>query len=65
MNEKYKALAHRAGCLRKKYKLSPYEAACCSLWLAGASVNRLDKLAEAMAAQKAARYQKGAPHEKR
>lgn len=65
MNEKYKALAHQAGCLRKKYKLSPYEAACCSLWLAGASVNRLDKLAEQMAEEKAARYKKGEPHEKR
>lgn len=63
MSEKYKALAHQAGCLRKKYKLSPYEAACCALWLAGASVNRLDKLADAMAAQKAARYTKGEHHE--
>ena len=59
MNKKYKALAHQAGRLRKKYKLSPDEAACCSLWLAGASVNRLDKLAEQMAEEKAARYKKG------
>lgn len=65
MSETYKALAHRAGCLRKKYKLSPFEAACCSLWLAGVRADRLDKLAEQMAEEKAARYKKGEPHEKR
>lgn len=65
MSEKYKALAHRAGCLRKKYKLSPFEAACATLWLAGVRADRLDKLAEQMVEEKAARYKKGEPHEKR
>lgn len=65
MSEKYKALAHRAGCIRKQYKLPPYEAACCALWLAGVSADRLDKLAKQMAEEKAARYTKGVPHEKR
>ena len=65
MNETYKALAHRAGCIRKQYKLSPFEAACCALWLAGARADRLDKLAQHMAEEKAARYSKGGTHEKR
>ena len=65
MSEKYKALAHRAGCIRKQYKLSPYEAACCALWLAGIREDRLDKLAAKMAEDKATRYTKGEPHEKR
>lgn len=65
MSEKYKALAHRAGCIRKQYKLPPYEAACCALWLAGVSADRLDRLAKQMAEEKAARYTKGVSHEKR
>jgi hypothetical protein len=65
MSEKYKALAHRAGCIRKQYKLTPYEAACCVLWLAGVSADRLDRLAKQMAEEKAARYTKGVSHEKR
>ena len=65
MSEKYKALAHRAGCIRKKYKLSPYEAACCALWLEGVSAKGLDRPAAKIAEEKAARYVKGEPHEKR
>lgn len=44
----YHALAHRAGCIRKKYKLIPYEAACCVLWLLGAEEKRIPELAELM-----------------
>ena len=63
MSEKHKALAHRAGCIRKQYKLTPYEAACCALWLAGVSTDRLDKLAKQMAEEKAARYKKEGENE--
>jgi hypothetical protein len=44
----YKALAHRAGCTRKKYKLAPLEAAWCTLWLAGVREEDMPKLAERM-----------------
>lgn len=63
MSEKYKALAHRAGCIRKQYKLTPYEAACCALWLAGVSTDQLDRLAEQIAEEKAARYKKEGENE--
>lgn len=46
--EQYHALAHRAGCIRKKYKLTPYEAACCVLWLLGVEEEKVDVLAELM-----------------
>ena len=45
----YKALAHRAGCIRKKYKLTPLEAAWCTLWLAGVNDEDMPQLAERMA----------------
>lgn len=48
MNGRYKALAHRAGCIRKKHRLIPYEAACCALWLLGAEEERIPELAELM-----------------
>ncbi len=46
MDEKRKALAHRAGCLRKKYRLAPCEAAWCTLWLAGTRKEKILRLAE-------------------
>ena len=54
----YKALAHDAGCIRKKYKLSPFEAACCALWLAGVKREDLIPYAERMTEIKARRYKK-------
>lgn len=54
----YKALAHSAGCIRKKYKLPPFEAACCALWLAGVKKEDLIPYAERMTEIKARRYQK-------
>jgi len=44
----YHTLAHRAGCVRKKYKLTPFEAACCVLWLLGVEETRIPELAELM-----------------
>lgn len=41
----FRQLVHRAGCIRKKYKLTPEEAAYCTLWLTGAREQALDKLA--------------------
>lgn len=52
MEMTYKSLAHRAGCIRKKYKLTPVEAAWCALWLAGAKETAIPALAQAMAALK-------------
>lgn len=45
---KKKPLAHRAGVLRKKYKLTPFEAAVCALWLSGAEEEKIPALAEEM-----------------
>lgn len=47
-NRKYQALAHRAGCIRKKYRLTPFEAACCALWLSGTEEEKIPTLAEEM-----------------
>lgn len=58
MKETYKNLAHSAGCIRKKYKLTPFEAACCALWLAGAKESELIPYAERMAEIKARKYEK-------
>lgn len=58
MKTAYKVLAHRAGCMRKKYRLSPFEAACSALWLAGAKESRLSACAEHMVEIKNRRYQK-------
>ena len=55
----YKALAHDAGCIRKKYKLPPFEAACCALWLAGVKEKDLIPYAERMTEIKSKKYQKG------
>ncbi len=52
MDEKRKALAHQAGCLRKKYKLVPYEAAWCTLWLFGVKEKQIPLLSEEMTAEK-------------
>lgn len=48
MKGRYHDLAHRAGCIRKKYKLTPYEAACCVLWLSGVEESRIAELAAYM-----------------
>ncbi len=48
MKRHYFALAHQAGCIRKKYKLTPQEAAACVLWLAGVEQDKLAPLAELM-----------------
>ncbi|UNI72475.1 MAG: hypothetical protein [Chaetfec virus UA24_244] len=50
MKNRYSALAHRAGCIRKKYKLTPYEAVCCTLWLTGAREKDMPELARRMLA---------------
>lgn len=47
-NRKYQALAHRTGCIRKKYRLTPFEAACCALWLSGAEEEKIPALAGEM-----------------
>lgn len=52
MKVNYNVLAHRAGCMRKKYKLTPYEAAGCVLWLLGAEEARIPELAERMQAMR-------------
>lgn len=57
MDQTYKALAHRAGCIRKRYKLTPLEAAWCALWLAGTAEADIPVLAEKLAELKAKRYQ--------
>lgn len=54
----YKSLAHQAGCIRKKYKLPPFEAACCALWLSGVPEDRLLPCAERMTEIKNRRYHK-------
>ena len=59
MKKTYKDLAHDAGRIRKKYKLSPFEAACCALWLAGANEKDLIPYAERMAEIKSRRYKDG------
>lgn len=41
----YNRLAHRAGCIRKRYRLSPLEAAWCALWLSGAAEQEIPALA--------------------
>ncbi len=56
MGRTYKALAHRAGCIRKKYKLTPAEAAWWVLWLEGACEDDIPKLVELMAELKGQRY---------
>lgn len=58
MQTTYKALAHRAGCIRKKYRLAPLEAASCALWLAGVHPDRLNAEATRMIEIKNRRYQK-------
>ncbi len=45
---RYKSLAHRAGCIRKKYRLTPAEAAWSVLWLAGAKEADIPRLAAEM-----------------
>ena len=52
MDKTYKTLAHRAGCIRKKYKLTPYEAVCCALWLVGEREENLDRAADRILAWK-------------
>lgn len=52
MQKDVKTLAHWAGCIRKKYKLTPYEAAWCALWLAGEPGKRIPGLAEQLINQK-------------
>lgn len=49
-NEKngYDHLAHRAGCIRKRYRLTPFEAAVCVLWLQGAAERDIPELAQKM-----------------
>lgn len=58
MKISYKALAHHAGCIRKKYKLLPFEAACCALWLAGFREEHILPYAERMVEIKNRRYSK-------
>ncbi len=50
MNRRYKyaALAHQAGCIRKRYRLTPLEAAWCTLWLAGAEESEIPALVQQM-----------------
>lgn len=48
MSKSYNELAHRAGCIRKKYRLTPGEAAWCTLWLLGAGEDKISQLAETM-----------------
>lgn len=62
MEQTYKALAHRAGCMRKKYKLTPLEAAWCVLWLEGAGEECIAGLADQMVRLKAQRYEKWTTH---
>lgn len=64
MGETYKTLSHRAGCMRKKYKLTPLEAAWCVLWLEGAGEERIASLANQMVRIKAQRYEKATTHGK-
>lgn len=49
-NEKkgYDHLAHKAGCLRKRYRLTPSEAAACALWLQGTAERDIPELAQKM-----------------
>lgn len=49
----YKVLAHRAGCMRKTYKLTPLEAAWCVLWLVGVDEIDIPELAERITELKA------------
>lgn len=44
MQERIKRFSHRAGCLRKKYKLTPIEAVWCALWLSGAEEEKIPSL---------------------
>ncbi len=64
MKQTYKNLANRAGCIRRKYKLTPLEAAWCALWLAGVDEPNISGLADLMDSMRAERYKdrKGAPN---
>lgn len=46
--ETYLRLAHRAGCIRKKHRFTPLEAAWSVLWLAGAEEGNISRLAAEM-----------------
>lgn len=50
------ALLHQAGCIRKKHRLSPFEAAWCALWLRGIPEADIPSLAARMTEIKDRRY---------
>lgn len=50
------ALLHLAGCIRKKHRLSPFEAACCALWLRGVPEADIPALAARITEIKNRRY---------
>lgn len=50
------ALFHQAGCIRKKHRLSPFEAAWCALWLRGVPEADIPAFAARMTEIKNRRY---------
>lgn len=50
------ALFHQAGYIRKKHRLSPFEAAWCALWLRGVPESDIPALAARMTEIKNRRY---------
>lgn len=56
MKSTYRSLAHQAGCIRKKHRLSPFEAAWCALWLQGFPEADIPALATCMTEIKNRRY---------
>lgn len=55
---RYADLAHKAGCLRKRHKLTPMEAAACVLWLHGAAEKDIQRLSQQMQEIKKERWKK-------
>ena len=56
MKQTYRSLAHQAGSIRKKHRLSPFEAAWCALWLQGVPEADIPALAAYMTEIKNRRY---------
>ena len=56
MKPTYRSLAHQAGIIRKKHRLSPFEAAWCTLWLQGVPEADIPALAACMTEIKNRRY---------